>query len=71
MYKRLAKHLNKTRKSLYEVCEELNIDYEQVCMWTLDEHVQQCAHCDIWTVQPVQDLDNNPICKVCLSISGL
>ncbi len=71
MYKRLAKHLDRTRIPLWEVCRELGIDYESVDVYTLEKYITQCTHCDIWTKQPVQDLDNNPICSVCLGISGL
>lgn len=71
MYKRLAKHLDKTRKSLYDACEVLGLDYTEVDPYALEEHITQCTHCDIWTTRPVEDLDGNPICKVCLSISGL
>lgn len=71
MYLKLVKHLNKTRKPLWQVCKDLGIDYEQVDVYTLEKQITQCTHCDIWTVEPVQDLDDNPICKVCLNISGL
>lgn len=71
MYKRLAKHLDRTRRPVWDVCRELGIDYESVDVYTLEKYITQCTHCDIWTKQPVQDLDNNPICTVCLGISGL
>ena len=71
MYKRLARELNKTRKPLWQACKELNLVYEDVDWDVLEQHVTQCTHCDIWTTQPVQDLDGNPICRVCLGISGL
>lgn len=71
MYKRLAKHLNRTRRPIWEVCRELGIDSDSVDYYQLDNFVQQCTHCDIWTQSPVQDLDQNPICSVCLGISGL
>jgi len=71
MYKRLAKHLNQTRKSLWDVCRDLDIDYEDVDIDVLEQTITQCTHCDIWTKNPVQDLDNNPICKVCLSTAGM
>ena len=71
MYKRLAKQLDRTRKSLWELCEELDIDYNEVDMFSLEKYVSQCTHCDIWTVKPIQDLDGNPICNVCFGISGL
>lgn len=71
MYKRLVKHLDRTRKSLWEICRELGIDYDEVDVYTLEKQITQCTHCDIWTKQPVLDLDGNPICKVCLGISGL
>lgn len=71
MYKKLAKQLDRTRKSLWDICEELDIDYFSVDLTKLEENIVQCTHCDIWTINPVQDLDNNPICRVCLGISGM
>lgn len=71
MYKRLAKHLDRSRKPVWEVCRDLGIDYEVVDHQALEQHITQCTHCDIWTKHPVLDLDQNPICKVCLGISGL
>ena len=71
MYKRLAKHLDKTRKKLVDACEQLELDYTEVDPYALEEYITQCTHCDIWTTRPVEDLDGNPICSVCLKISGL
>jgi uncharacterized paraquat-inducible protein A len=71
MYKRLAKHLNKTRKPLWQVCKELDIVYDEVDLDRLEELCTQCTHCDIWTVQPILDLDQNPICPLCARLAGL
>lgn len=71
MYKRLTKHLDRTRRSLWEVCRDIGIDYDDVDIYSLEKHIMQCTHCDIWTKHPVEDLDGNPICSVCLGISGL
>ena len=71
MYKRLTRYLDKTRKPLWQACKDLDMDYDTLDFDELDKLVVQCTHCDIWTISPVQDLDNNPICKVCLGISGL
>lgn len=71
MYKQLARELNKTRKPLWQVCKDLDIVYEDVDWDVLETLVTQCTHCDIWTTKPTQDLDGNPICGVCLGISGL
>lgn len=71
MYKRLARYLDKTRKPLWQACKDLNEVYEDVDVDELEKYVTQCTHCDIWTTQSVPDLDDNPICKVCVKISGL
>jgi hypothetical protein len=69
MYKRLAKILKNSRKSLWEVCEELNIDYDSVDLSRLG--IDQCTHCDLWTDNLTPDLDENPICFYCKDIEGM
>jgi hypothetical protein len=69
IYQQLSKSLNKTRKSLSEACNELNID--NVNFELLQPIIDQCSHCNIWSNTLVPDLDNNPICKVCVNLSGL
>lgn len=69
MYKRLSNYLDKTRKSLPDVCKELGIDWEMV-----DESqllVTQCTHCDVWTKRVILDLDKNPICYLCRDLVGM
>jgi hypothetical protein len=52
--------LNNTRKSIREVCSELNID--------IPEHVNidRCCNCNIWGFKLKVDLDGHPICGFCL-----
>lgn len=71
MYKRLIKQLDKTRKPLWQVCKDLDIDYDSINFDQFEREITQCTHCDIWTTKPVMDLDSNPICSVCLGIAGL
>jgi len=69
MYKRLSNTLEKTRKTLPQVCHELGIDWEMV-----DESqllVTQCTHCDVWSRRVLPDLDNNPICYLCRDLAGM
>lgn len=70
MYRRLAKHLNKTRKTLTQVCNDLDIDIDDV----EDEHLQaaidQCSHCSIWSTDLQDDSDGNLVCGLCLRLVG-
>ena len=68
--KKLVKELKGTRKRLSEVCEDLGIDYEDL-IESGDIGIGQCTHCNIWSTKLIPDLDSNPICPVCLSISGM
>jgi len=69
-YLKLVRLLNGTRKSLTSTCADAGIDIDE-----LDDglyiHIDQCSHCNIWTTKPIDDLDGNPICKVCEQIAGL
>jgi hypothetical protein len=68
-YLKLTKLLNGTRKSLAQLCADADIDKLDYNL--LQQHIDQCSHCSIWTTKPIQDLDGNPICKVCEQIAGL
>ena len=70
-YKRLAKILNKTRKSLTQTCYDLGIDIDEVEDHILVSIIDQCSHCNIWSQQLIKDLDDNPICPVCVRLTGL
>jgi len=70
-YRRLAKVLNKTRKSLTQTCYELEIDIDDIEDHLLMQVIDQCSHCNIWSQQLVQDLDDNPVCPVCVRLTGL
>jgi hypothetical protein len=70
-YKRLAKVLNKTRKSLTQTCYDLGIDIDEVEDYILVSIIDQCSHCNIWSQQLIKDLDDNPVCPVCVRLTGL
>jgi hypothetical protein len=70
-YKRLAKVLNKTRKSLTQTCYDLGIDVNEIEDHILVSTIDQCSHCNIWSQQLIKDLDDNPICPVCVRLTGL
>jgi hypothetical protein len=60
--------LLKTRKTLYEVCRDLDIevpDPEELC-------IDQCSHCSVWHYQYKlrEDLDGNNICGYCENLVG-
>lgn len=69
-YKRLANRLNRTRKTLWEVCRELDIDMDYIDDTTLDQHIQECSHCGIWGTDHRVDSDEFPVCKLCYSLVG-
>jgi hypothetical protein len=69
-YRRLAKALNGTRKTLSQVCYELDIDIDAVQDDALQNTIDQCSHCNIWSDRLVEDLDGMPICKLCERLVG-
>lgn len=70
MYNRLAKHLNNTRKGLTQTCHELDIDLEEVEDELLQQVIDQCSHCNIWSFKLLLDLDQNPVCPLCVRLVG-
>ena len=70
-YKRLAKILNKTRKSLTQTCYDLGIDVNEIEDHVLVSIIDQCSHCNIWSQQLIKDLDDNPVCPTCVRLTGL
>lgn len=69
-YRRLAKALNGTRKTLSQVCRELDINIEDVRDDLLQDTIDQCSHCNIWSNKLIEDLDGMPICKICERLVG-
>lgn len=69
-YLLLAKHLNRTRQNLTEVCAEFHIDRLAVDDDILEQHVQECCNCGIWGTSHKRDLDNFPICTLCYRLVG-
>lgn len=70
IYRRLAKALNGTRKTLTQVCLERDIDLDVVEDQYLAQVISQCSHCDVWVTQPVFDRDENPVCGLCYRLVG-
>jgi hypothetical protein len=69
-YQRLAKNLSGTRKTLAEVCRELNIDTDSIDDELLLEYISECSHCDIWGTTHKRDEDDFPVCGLCLRLVG-
>lgn len=69
-YRRLIKQLKNTRKTLVQGCRDADVDLEYIDDTQLDKVIKQCTHCDIWGTQHAPDLDDNPICGVCLRLVG-
>ena len=66
---RIEQALLKTRKSLREVCRELDLDVPEKD----DLLVDTCAHCGVWhkNYKLIEDLDGNYICSYCEDLVGL
>jgi hypothetical protein len=69
-YRRLSKSLNKTRKTLSQVCKELDIDIDYVDDFLLEQHTQECSHCGIWGSDHKHDIDSFAVCKLCFGLVG-
>jgi len=69
-YRRLAKALNGTRKTLSQVCYDLDIDMDIVEDSLLQNAIDQCSHCNIWSNALVEDPDGMPVCKLCDRLVG-
>ncbi len=67
--KKIENALLKTRKSLRQVCAELDLDVPEKDELLIDS----CAHCGIWhrNYKLVEDLDGNYICRYCEDLVGL
>lgn len=70
LYQRLTKHLSRTRKTLGEACEELEIDVDLVDDYELEQHIEECSHCGIWGTDHKHDEDDFAVCKLCFSLVG-
>ena len=70
-YRRLVKQLSGTRKTFTHACRDADVDTKDIDYYQLNQLVSQCTHCDIWSSQTILDLDDNPICVVCLRLTGL
>lgn len=69
-YRRLAKALNGTRKTLSQVCRDLDISIDDVHDDLLQNTIDQCSHCNIWSNKLIEDLDGMPICTLCERLVG-
>ena len=70
MYKRLAKHLTGTRKTLTQGCIDAGIDIEDIEDGLLSEVASECSHCDIWGTNHKEDIDGFPVCVLCFRLVG-
>lgn len=59
----IEEYLVRSRKTVVQACEELDIDIENVKI----DNIDQCSSCSIWLKlnQLKEDLDGNPICIHC------
>ena len=66
---RIEKSLLHTKKTLREVCWELDEDMPS----KEDLLISQCTHCSIWNknYKLVEDLDGNNICRFCVDLIGM
>jgi hypothetical protein len=71
MYKKLVNNLHRSHKNLFQVCVDLGIDLNDVDLEKLTKEINQCTHCNMWSKNLILDLDNNPICSYCVSLTGL
>jgi hypothetical protein len=69
-YRRLTKALVGTRKTLWQVCRELDIDMNYLDPEHLETLVVNCSHCGIWGTDHQQDADDFPVCRICLRLVG-
>jgi len=65
---KLERALHRTRKTVNQVCRELDIDSEDAEVFEID----QCSSCSIWVKFETlrEDLDGNPICRNCWDTYG-
>lgn len=65
---RIERALLKTRKSLQEVCRDLDLDVPDYGELLVD----QCSHCSVWhkNYKLSEDLDGNLICEYCETLAG-
>ena len=70
MYKRLAKYLTGTRKTLTQGCIDAGIDIENIDDGLLNAAVTNCAHCDIWGTNHKEDAEGFPVCVLCFRLVG-
>jgi len=65
---RVERTLLKTRKTLFEVCRDLDVEIPD----RDDLVVDQCSHCGTWNYKYKlnEDLDGNPICNYCEDLVG-
>ncbi len=66
---KIERGLLKTRKTLKEICRELDLDMPDKEELLID----QCAHCGVWhkNYKLVEDLDGNYIGSYCEDLVGL
>lgn len=65
---KLERALLKTRRNLWDVCRELDIEEPDLELLT----VNTCSSCGVWHYEYKlkEDLDGIPICKYCEDLIG-
>ena len=69
-YKRLAKNLVGTRKTLTQACLDVGVDIEDIDDGMLSEAVLECAHCGVWGSNHQEDVEGFPVCNLCFRLVG-
>lgn len=62
----LEKALINTRKTVLEVCTDLDIQYPP----DVEIQLKTCSSCGIWLVKMPKDLDGLDTCNLCLDTYG-
>lgn len=62
----LEKALINTRKTVLEVCTDLDIQYPP----DVEIQLKACSSCGIWLVKMPKDLDGLDTCNLCLDTYG-
>lgn len=69
-YKRLAKSLTGSRKTLTQACFDVGVDIEDIDDSLLSEAVLECSHCSIWGTTHKEDSEGFPVCVLCFRLVG-
>ncbi len=62
----IEKYLINTRKSIFEVCRELDYNYP----YESEINLIACSSCGLWLKRMQKDQDGLPICATCIDEYG-